>query len=70
MKKWVYEKYVSWCKENKINPVKPKAFTRRMDKLGRRVFNTTMWDSDLHERYPVSYYGNAVVKELSGFELI
>jgi len=58
----VYEEYVNWCEKEKLNHVKPKAFTRRMDKLGRKVFNTTMWDRTEKERYTVSYYGNAVVR--------
>ena len=61
-REFVYEAYEIWCKENKLNPVKPKAFTRRMGKLGRSVHDTTMWDSIDKERYAVSYYGNAVVR--------
>jgi hypothetical protein len=38
-----------------------------MEKLGRRVFNTTAWDKFGRESYAVSYYGNAVVKKKSGF---
>jgi putative DNA primase/helicase len=58
----VYKAYQNWCTENRLNPVKPKTFTRRMKKLGRKAFNTTIWDSFKRERFPVSYYGNAVVR--------
>jgi putative DNA primase/helicase len=56
----VYGFYLAWCKSNNLIPSKVKVFTRRLDKLGRRVQETTYNEKDGRKvhRY---YYTNMVV---------
>lgn len=45
-KKEVYDFYLLWCNFHKINPVKPKTFTKKLDKIGRKVYNTTTYNPE------------------------
>jgi len=60
-KKQVYKFYETWCKRNNLTPVKPKAFTMKLGKLGRKVYDTTKWDSETKEKYHFTSYFNTVV---------
>ncbi len=57
-KKEVYDFYLLWCNYHKITPVKPKTFTKKLDKIGRRVHNTTTYNQDTKERVWFSCYYN------------
>lgn len=57
----VYNFYCTWCKLNNLTPVKPKAFTGRLKKIGRRVYDTTKYNTDTKETYHYSTYFNTVV---------
>lgn len=57
----VYKFYCTWCKVNNLTPVKPKAFTGRLKKIGRRVYDTTKYNIDTKETYHYSTYFNTVV---------
>lgn len=57
----VYNYYKTWCNINNLTPVKPKAFTIKLGKLGRKVCDTTKWDSEAKEKYHFVSYFNTVV---------
>lgn len=60
-KSLVYNFYVAWCKENNILPVKPKTFTKKLDKIGRKVHNTTKYNIDTKKGEWRSCYFNTIV---------
>jgi len=66
-KRKVYNRYCQWCEINNLTPVKPKAFTMKLGKLGRKVYDTTKWDSKAQEKYHfVSYFNTVVDSEVFG----
>lgn len=59
-KNLVYKFYQTWCKVNNLIPVKQKTFTKKLDKIGRKVHNTTRYViGDKREWF--SCYFNTVV---------
>jgi len=57
-KKEVYDFYLMWCNYHKINPVKPKTFTKKLDKIGRKVHNTTTYNPETKKGEWFSCYYN------------
>lgn len=57
-KKEVYDYYLIWCNFHKINPVKPKTFTKKLDKIGRKVYNTSTYNPETKKGEWFSCYYN------------
>lgn len=60
-KNQVYKFYETWCKQNNLIPTKPKTFTKKLDKIGRKVYNTTKYNPDTKKSEWRSCYFNTVV---------
>ena len=62
-KSHVYIVYTEWCNKHILTPVKQKVFTKKIDKIGRKVHNTTTWDADTKKGRWFSCYFNTIVEE-------
>lgn len=60
-KRKVYEAYVKWCAANKLVAQKIKVFTKKLDKAGRKVHNTTKYDETTKKAKWFSCYFNTIV---------
>lgn len=56
----VYEMYLKWCETYKLPPMKTKTFTKKLDKAGRKVYNTTKYDGITKKGKWFSCYWNTV----------
>ncbi|MDD3041175.1 phage/plasmid primase, P4 family [Bacteroides sp.] len=60
-KNQTYNWYKTWCQMKNLTPVKEKAFTARLGKLGRKIFSTTRVINTGGKPIHVKYYENTVV---------
>jgi len=60
-KNLVYNLYKAWCDKNNLIPAKPKTFTRKLDKIGRKIHNTTKWIPEEKKKVWFSCYFNTIV---------
>lgn len=60
-KSLVYKFYCRWCEQNKLIPAKQKTFTKKLDKIGRKVHNTTKYNPDSKKADWRSCYFNTIV---------
>lgn len=57
-KKDVYDFYLLWCRFRKLTPAKPKTFTKKLEKIGRKVYNTTVYNAETGKGDWFSCYHN------------
>lgn len=57
----VYAAYLKWCEANKLTPVKIKVFTKKLEKAGRKVYNTTKYSIETKAGKWFSCYYNTIV---------